>query len=226
MERWPRLGPGVRPPVLNLLLSRRTFHEPLVAALEAGRLKVGELNLDLEQRRRLLRDGPADVRKRAAKFVSDEEYANRKSVVTDWLARLPATGDAGRGRAVFEATCATCHRCADVGHKVGPDLSGVAHRSVEDLLGNILDPNMAINPGFVAYQAETRDGETHAGLLSGDAPESITLMQAAGQTVVIPRRDLVRLASTGASLMPEGLEAGRTPQEMRDLIAFLQAVRP
>ena len=226
VERWPRLGPGVRPPVLNLLLSRRTFHEPLVAALEAGRLKVGELNLDLEQRRRLLRDGPADVRKRAAKFVSDEEYANRKSVVTDWLTRLPATGDAGRGRAVFEATCATCHRCADVGHKVGPDLSGVAHRSVEDLLGNILDPNMALNPGFVAYQAETRGGETHAGLLSGDAPESITLLQAAGQTVVIPRRDLVRLASTGASLMPEGLEAGRTPQEMRDLIAFLQAVRP
>ena len=226
VERWPRLGPGVRPPVLNLLLSRRAFHEPLVAALEQGRLKVGELNLDLEQRRRLLRDGPPDVRKRAAKFVSDEEYSNRKSVVTDWLARLPGTGDAARGRAVFETSCATCHRCADVGHKVGPDLSGVAHRSVEDLLGNILDPNMAINPGFVAYQAETRDGETHAGLLSGDAPESITLLQAAGQTVVIPRRDLVRLASTGSSLMPEGLEAGRTPQEMRDLIAFLQAVRP
>ncbi len=226
VERWARLGPAVRPAALNLLLSRRTFHEPLVAALEEGRLKVGELNLDLEQRRRLLRDGPPDVRKRAAKLVGDEEYSNRKTVVTDWLARLPATGDAAKGRAVFEAGCASCHRCADVGHKVGPELSGVAHRSVEDLLGNILDPNMAINPGFVAYQAETRDGETHAGLLSGDAPESITLLQAAGQTVVIPRRDVVRLASTGTSLMPEGLEAGRTPQEMRDLIAFLQATRP
>jgi putative membrane-bound dehydrogenase-like protein len=225
VERWPRLGPGVRPRAINLILSRRNFHEPLVAALEAGRVKVGDLNLDLEQRRRLLRDGPAEVRQRAARWVQDEEYSHRKSIVSDWLARLPSSGDAAKGRGVFEASCATCHRCADVGHRVGPDLSGVAHRSVEDLLGNILDPNMAINPGFVAYQAETRDGETHAGLLSAEGPDSITLLQAAGQTVVLPRRDVVRLASTGASLMPEGLEAGRTPQDLRDLIEFLQSAR-
>jgi hypothetical protein len=37
------------------------------------------------------------------------------------------------------------------------------------------------------------------------------------------------LRSTGLSLMPEGLEAGRSPQELRDLIAFIRgeaAVRP
>ncbi len=225
VERWRQLGPALRPSVLNLLLSRRAFHEPLVAALEQGQLKVGELNLDLEQRRRLLRDAASGIRKRAARFVSDEEYSNRKAVVSDWLARLPASGNAAKGREVFVAACAACHRCADVGRKVGPDLSGVAHRSVEDLLGNILDPNMAINPGFVAYEAETRDGESHVGLLAREGPDSITLAQASERVVVIPRRDLVRLAGTGASLMPEGLESGRSPQELRDLIAFLQEAR-
>jgi putative heme-binding domain-containing protein len=211
--------------VLNLLLSRRACHEPLVAALEQGRLKLGELNLDLEQRRRLLRDASPDVRRRAARFIGDEEYSNRKAVVSEWLGRLPEKGDATRGRAVFMSACSSCHRCADLGQKVGPELSGVAHRSVEDLLGNILDPNMAINPGFVAYVAETRDGESHVGLLSHEGPDSVTLLQAAAQTVVIPRRDIVRMESTGASLMPEGLESGRSPQELRDLIAFLQAAR-
>ena len=225
VERWRELGPSLRPSVLHLLLSRRAFHEPLVEALEQGRLKVGELNLDLEQRRRLLRDAASGIRKRAARFIGDEEYSNRKAVVSDWLARLPASGDPAKGRQVFAAACASCHRCADVGQKVGPDLSGVAHRSVEDLLGNILDPNMAINPGFVAYEAETRDGESHVGLLAREGPDSITLVQTSERSVVIPRRDLVRLASTGASLMPEGLEAGRSPQEMRDLIAFLQGAR-
>jgi len=43
--------------------------------------------------------------------------------------------------------------------------------------------------------------------------------------VVIPRARLQRLASAGISLMPEGLEAGLTPQQLRDLIAFLQQRR-
>jgi hypothetical protein len=30
------------------------------------------------------------------------------------------------------------------------------------------------------------------------------------------------MATSGLSLMPEGLEAGRTPDQLRDLIAFLQ----
>jgi putative heme-binding domain-containing protein len=209
--------------MLQWLLEKRAFHEALLDALEQKRITVGELNLDLEQRRRLLRGSTAPIGRRASRFWGDEEYSNRRAVVTDWLAKLPTHGEATQGQRVFQESCASCHRCAGIGQKVGPDLSGVAHRSVEDLLGNILDPNMAINPGFVAYQAETRDGESHVGLLSPSSPESITLVQAAGHTVVIPRRDLLRLTSTGSSLMPEGLEGGRSPQDLRDLIAFLQA---
>jgi putative heme-binding domain-containing protein len=225
VERWRSYAPGVRPEVLQLLLSRRAFHDPLVQALEQQRLTVGELNLDLEQRRRLLRQSTSEIAARAGKFFGDEEYSNRKSLVSDWLTKLPPTGDAARGRGVFEQACAQCHPCAGLGQRVGPDLSGVAHRSVEDLLGNILDPNMAINPGFVTYQAETRDGETQVGLLAVAGAESITLVQAGNHRITIPRSQLVRLESTGSSLMPEGLESGRTPQELRDLIAFLQASR-
>ena len=223
LSRWRIMSPTLRPEVLQRMLDRKSYHEALLTALEGGQIRIGELNLDLEQRRRLLRGGTADIRRRAAVFMGDEEYSNRKSIVTDWMARLPKNGDAQKGRAVFEGTCAPCHAVGSLGHRVGPDLTGVAHRSVEDLLSNILDPNMAINPGFVAMEIETRDGETQQGLLASETPEALTLLQAGGQRRIISRREVVRMQSSGQSLMPEGLETGKTPEQLRDLIAFLQA---
>ncbi len=222
VAHWRTVSPALRAPLLATVLDRRAFHEPLVAALEAGRISVGELNLDLEQRRRLLRESTPEIQARAAKFFGDEEYSNRKAVVAEWLPKLPATGDAARGRKIFEETCSRCHWAGGFGHKVGPELSGVAHRSVEDIVSNILDPNMAINPGFVAYIAETKDGESQTGLLTAESTESITLLQAMEVKVVIPRSQILKLGSSGQSLMPEGLEAGKTPQDLRDLVAFLQ----
>jgi putative heme-binding domain-containing protein len=123
---------------------------------------------------------------------------------------------------VFENICISCHRVGVAGNAVGPDLSEMAHRSVEDLLSNILDPNMAINPAYVAFTAEWSPDETTTGILQSETPDVVTLLQAQGVKIVIPRAKLKRLESSGLSLMPEGLEAGMTPQDLRDLIAFLQ----
>ena len=222
VDRWPGLPPALRGRIGRFLVERRALHADLLEAVESGAIRVGELNLDLEQRRRLLRSGPPEIRARAARFWSDEEYSHRSRVVEEWLTKLPSAGDSLRGRAVFEASCANCHRVGTVGVRVGPELAGSAHRSVEDLLSNILDPNMAMNPAFVAYEAETVDGETVTGLLEGQGGESVSLRQAGGLTVVLPRRQIRSLRSTGLSLMPEGLESGRSPQELRDLIAFIR----
>ena len=223
VSRWPTLAPSVRNTVLNFLLSRRSFHNALVTGIEKGDLKLGELNLDLEQRRTLLRESTPEIHARAAKFIGDEEYSNRKAVLDEWLAKLPERGDAAAGRPVFENLCAQCHRAGDLGKTVGPDLTSIAHRSVEDILYNIIDPNMAINPLYSHYQAETKSGDLIAGILVSESPDSVTLLQANEIKSTIPRSDLAKFRSTGTSLMPEGLEAGITPQQMRDLIAFLQA---
>jgi len=225
VARWRALAPGLRPSAINLLLQRQSFHPFLVGEMEAGRITVGELNLDLEQRRRLLRESNPDIEARAAKLVGDGEYANRKALVEEWLAKLPADGEASRGKEVFEKTCAQCHRVGTVGHRVGPELTGMSHRSVEDLLSNILDPNMAINPGFISYNCETVTGELETGILQAESADAVTLLQASEKKVVIARKNIRRLQSSGISLMPEGLEAGLTPQNLRDVIAFIQESR-
>ena len=225
VAHWRTLAPSVRSPVINLLLARVSFHEVLMDAIEQDRIKLGELNLDLEQRRRLMRESSAPIMARAAKLIGDEEYSNRKTVVEDWLKKLPPTGDVSRGRAVFEKTCAQCHAVGGVGQHVGPDLSALGHRSVEDLLSNILDPNMAINPAYVSYTAETVAGEIETGILESESADAVVLRQALGKKTILPRKQIKRLESSGVSLMPEGLEAGLSAQDLRDLVAFLQARR-
>ena len=225
LGRWRVLQPSVRSQVLGLLLQRTAFHDALLSALEAGKLSLGELNLDLEQRRRLLRKSSPEITARAAKWIGDGEYSNRKHLVGEWLAKLPTTGSADRGHPVFARLCASCHSAEGKERSVGPNLASVAHRSVEDLVSNILDPNMAINPSYVTYTVETTDDESLSGVLQSESPESVILLQAMGRQLVIQRKDIKEMRSTGLSLMPEGLEAGMSPADLRDLVAYLQSLR-
>ncbi|MFM1769598.1 MAG: hypothetical protein RJA22_2127 [Verrucomicrobiota bacterium] len=222
LARWRGLAPSLRPEVTKALCDRRSWHEALLTALESGAIATGELNLDLEQRRELLRHATVGIRRRATRFFSDEEYSNRKAVVEEWLARIPAQGNAVDGRASFERLCASCHQVRDVGHAVGPNLTRLSHRSVEDLISNILDPNMALNPAFATVRVERKDGEGLTGILEGETADTLVLRQPSGLRTVVARRDIDRVEYTSKSLMPEGLETGLTPQALRDLVAFLQ----
>ena len=222
VARWSELPPPIRTPVVGLLVEHNQFHPALLDGLEKNIITTGELNLDLEQRRRLLRHGDPADRQRAARFIRDDEYANRKQIIDEWLPKLPAVGDSAHGQKIFEELCSRCHQVRGVGHRVGPPLESMGTRSVEDVLSNILDPNMAINPGFVAFIAETRSGEAQTGLIASQSTDSVTLLQANEEKVVIARKDLKSLRSSGQSLMPEGLEAGRTPKDFRDLIAYVR----
>jgi putative membrane-bound dehydrogenase-like protein len=222
VDHWQSFSPSLRPSVVNLLLSRIPWHDALMSAIESGKISLGELNLDLEQRRTLLRDSTPEIQKRAAKLIGDEEYSNRKAVVAEFLPKLPANGDAVRGREVFIKNCAQCHHLADVGSKVGPDLTSVAHRSVEDIASNILDPNMAINPIYISFTAELSSGDLESGILASETPDSVTLLQAQEKRVVIPRKEIKRLRSSGISLMPEGMDKVLSLADLRDVIAFIQ----
>ena len=84
---------------------------------------------------------------------------------------------------------------------------------------------MAINPSYISFTVETVSGEIESGILQSESTDAVTLLQALGRKVVVPRKQIKRLESSGLSLMPEGLEAGLTPADLRDLIAFIQERR-
>jgi putative heme-binding domain-containing protein len=225
IARWRSLGPGVRTPAIQLLLQRRQFHEFLLAAIESDKIKLGELNLDLEQRRELLRDSSPEIRRAPPSCLAMKNTAIAKPWSPNGWRNCPRTATRSEAGSCLRKDLCAVSRGERPWQSVGPDLTDASHRSVEDLASNILDPNMAINPNYVSYFVETDSGELETGILQSESAEAITLLQALGKKVVIPRRKIKRLEASGLSLMPEGLEAVMTPAELRDLIAFLQEKR-
>ena len=51
---------------------------------------------------------------------------------------------------------------------------------------------------------------------------SVTMRQAYGREDVIPRASIAKMQSQGNSLMPEGLEAGLRPQDLADLLEYIE----
>ena len=125
---------------------------------------------------------------------------------------------------MFKKTCATCHRVQGQGTDVGPDLATVAGRSPDDLLLHVLDPNREVAPNYVNYNVATTDGRTVSGIIASESAAALTLKRAEGVTEVVPRSQIEAVASTGLSLMPEGLEKGLAPQDLADLIAFIKSL--
>ena len=130
--------------------------------------------------------------------------------------------DESRGAAVFVRNCQTCHQRQGQGHRVGPDLSGIAGRAAEALLTDVLDPNREVAPDYMTLTIATRRGQVVSGLLVEETATTLKLRRAEGIEETILRSEIDELRSTGRSLMPEGLEQTISLQEMADLIAFLR----
>src|SRR2546427_2441070 len=223
LARWRSYSPPVKSTALGMLLRKPAFHDLLLAALEKKQLSFGELNLDLEQRRRLLRRSAEDIQRRAAALFGDQEFSNRKPIVDQYLAKvLSLAGDARRGAGHFRAQCAKCHQLGGIGHAVGPDLGMAFAKAKEDLLTSMLDPNAAIDPQYTNYFVTTGKGEEIQGVIKTETPSSITLVRASGESDTILRSQIRQIRTDGLSLMPEGLEKGLSAQDFADLIAFLQ----
>ncbi|HEV3261576.1 MAG TPA: PVC-type heme-binding CxxCH protein [Gemmataceae bacterium] len=224
LRGWKSHGPGLRSQVLGVLFGRTEWVKAVLDAVENKQVPAFEI--DAGRRQLLLQHRDSDVRRRAARLFAGAVHPDRQKVIDDYRPVLTLKGDADRGLKVFTKNCSTCHRLGDVGHEVGPDLASVADKGSEYLLTNILDPNRAVEPQYISYVAETKNGLLLTGVLTAETGNSITLIGQDGKRQVILRTDLESLSSTGKSAMPEGLEKDIKHQDMADLIVYLRASRP
>ena len=222
VDRWPYLGPAARRDAGSYLIRGRGRHGALLEALESGRIRLGEMNFILERRRFLLRSPDADVRRRAAALFDDAGVVSRPEALAAMRPAVDLEGDPERGEALFFDLCARCHRSGESGGGPGPDLSGIGRRSAETLLHDILDPNAAVDTGYVNYIVETAGGEVFSGLLAESSGGGVALRAAEDVLIEVPAERLREVRSDGLSMMPEELEAGMAPADMADLLAFLR----
>ena len=114
------------------------------------------------------------------------------------------TADAGRGRALFNQACASCHALYGHGGAIGPDLTGAGRENLDYLLENIVDPSATVTADFRMVVAALADGRVLNGIVRAKTDRTLTL-QTQADALVLERREIERLDPSPASLMPEGL---------------------
>ncbi len=145
------------------------------------------------------------------------------------FAHLAEGGDVNRGKAVFfgqKAACGGCHAAANLGGRVGPDLSKIGGiRSGRDLLEAILYPSASFARDFRPVVIETTAGKVFTGVVSRQSTEAIFLKTADLKELRIPRASIESMADSNLSIMPKGIETTLSEQELRDLMAYLMALK-
>ncbi len=217
---WNRLAPMLRSEIIDLLSSREVWARQLMSAIERNAVERRELSA--AQRQRLIDHSEKAIRNRALEMFSASPSAGRRQALDHFAKAETLPGDPARGAAVFARTCANCHRAGDQGRAVGPDLAGFRGKRFDDFLIAIIDPNAAVEPRFATYHVRTRDGRELTGIVQSETANSLHLIQAGGVQEFVLRSEVTEIRASSLSLMPEGLEAALSHQDMADLVVFLR----
>ncbi|HJT35777.1 MAG TPA: PVC-type heme-binding CxxCH protein [Pirellulales bacterium] len=199
----------------------------LVAALD-GSAALGALRVET-LKPRLDRFGEA-IQPEAEKLYArlSAGAAEQKARLEELLESLP-TGDVRRGQAVFnsaKAACVSCHTIGYLGGKLGPDLTRIGQvRNRRDLLESIVFPSASLVRSYEPVMVVTDDGRTENGLLTKDGADEVVLVKSPTEQIHIARDRIEEMQPGKISIMPQGLEQQITPQQLADLVAFLQACK-
>jgi putative membrane-bound dehydrogenase-like protein len=222
---YPQTSPRVRDRVFQLLLSRSGSARALLAQVELEKLDPKEIPLTQLSRLAIHQNQAIDalVRKHWGNIgpgSSEEKLATMRRYSNDLRA---ASGDWAQGKPLFTKHCGICHRLFGEGNQIGPDLTTANRKDRAALLGNIIDPSAVIRREYVPYVAQTDSGQVLTGLLAEQNAAYVTLLDAKNERIQIPHNQIELLESSNTSLMPERILKPLTPQELRDLFAYLES---
>jgi putative membrane-bound dehydrogenase-like protein len=235
-----------REAVRTLALSPRADSPPLLAEIAKDAKQPAGLRADavaglafatreqLPLLRELAGQDVAEVRREAERALAlAESPPPRRDLppaddVDAWLRRVEGKGDAEAGWRVFfgagSGRCAACHRFEGRGEDVGPDLTLAGRRMSERrLLESMLVPSREIAPQFVPWTIVASDGRVLVGLARGvnEMGDRERFVAPDGKTFELAPHDIESRQLAKTSLMPEGLLANLSPEDIRNLLALL-----
>ncbi len=164
------------------------------------------------------------------RFLNPSERVARLGSNIDVNHFLNMPGNAERGRELFlnskTQQCRTCHRLAEQGRSVGPDLDGIAKkRTRAELLESLLEPSKKIEPEYANYAVVTVDGQVITGLRIEHNLSEVVIRAADGKDHHLLTTDIEHMTAQSNSLMPIGLVAEMTAEELADLLEFLCSLK-
>ena len=141
---------------------------------------------------------------------------------------LAAKPDASKGKAVFQkAGCIACHIVQGEGFDFGPELSDIGNKlSSEQLFEAILKPNQNISLGYEGVNVALKDGTQLIGFVTSESKTVLRLRIPGGLLKDVLKANIKTRTAMKSSLMPAGLEAVISPQELVDLVGWLSPQLP
>ena len=166
-----------------------------------------------------------EVRKMALKLnydnnenISLEKY-NVKNLITK-------RGSVNKGKQVYMKACFTCHKSGDIGIDFGPALTEIGDKLArEAMYVSIIDPNEAISFGYEGFNVKTKSGSTLVGYIISDSDDELVMKVPGGVSVTTKKSEIFSKDKIDGSLMPEGLIASITEEELVDLVEYLMTLK-
>lgn len=87
----------------------------------------------------------------------------------------------------------------------------------------MVDPNAQIRKEYLSNIILTRDGRVATGPLAEETDVAVTVLGAKNERTTISRDDIDEIKVSPISLMPENILKELKPQEVRDLLQYLQS---
>jgi putative membrane-bound dehydrogenase-like protein len=221
-EHWSGFAPELRDKAVEVACGRKNRLEPLLKLIATGAIPAE--SFDSSRRAQFLSSADRLLQEKARALFADSGGKIDQKKFDQFKRALALKGNAGRGAALFKKTCMTCHKVGREGTEVGPNLASVRDHPREQILKDILFPSMNIQPNYLQYVVETRNGQLYSGLIISSNASSVTLRIPNSPDVSILRKDIAELRNTKVSVMPEGLVDKMTMQEVADLLEFVKGV--
>ena len=122
---------------------------------------------------------------------------------------------------MYDVQCGVCHKMYGSGGILGPDITGSNRTNIDYLLSNILDPSAEIQDDYKIVMVTTRDGRTYVGNIASENERTLTLRVVGQDSVLISKSNIQSREGSELSMMPEGIFANLTDQEVLNLVAYL-----
>jgi putative heme-binding domain-containing protein len=170
--------------------------------------------------------GFASLARRLKDAGSGPQAVPAAFLALDWQGEA-RKGNRDQGRKLFGGLgCVKCHAItADQAGAGAPSLAEAGKRfTVPYLVESILLPSNQVAEPFRASLITTRKGITLTGLLVRETADELDLLLPDATRKTIRKSDIEDRQQTKASPMPAGLV--KTPEELRDLLAYLLSDNP
>ena len=224
LKHYDQFTPGQRQSALFTLVSRQSYAQALLKAVEEKQVPTRDLSTYLVRQIAAFEneDLNAKIRKVWGEFrPTSEEKARLVEAIKSKLTEEALTkADPAQGRVVFEKTCAGCHQLFDAGRPVGPNLTGSQRNNVDYILENVLDPSAVVGRDYRLTTIATADGRVLTGVVTEETGESLTL-KTPKDDVLLATSEIEARKQSRLSMMPEGQFEKLTDTEIRNLIAYL-----